>query len=140
MPTNRQRNFRSTANLEARLTTGHQSQVTSHQSPIFPQHRDKMQPPSKQRAERKRINRDAVIPALDRQTGLRKIAVPLRPALIVVGQHDTVRTIAHPVHELQRLEIKTALGQMVLDQNKSPADAATFGKKPRNSLPIRRMV
>src|SRR5712672_4677113 len=65
---NRQFNFRSTTTLRPRRLTDHQSLITSHQSPIFPQHRNEMQPPSKQRAERKRIDGDAVIPALNRQT------------------------------------------------------------------------
>src|SRR6266581_895908 len=48
--------------------------------------------------------------------------------------------IAHPVHVLQRLEIKTTFGQVVLDQDESPADATGFGKQFRNPLRIARVV
>src|ERR1700730_17576898 len=114
----------------------------SVQSPILDllEQRNKMKAPPKQRAEREGISGDAVVPALHLQPGLKKISIPLYAALIVVGKHDTVRAIAYPVHELQRPEIKSALRQMVLDQYKSPADAASFRKQPGNSLLVRRVV
>lgn len=91
-----------------------------------------MQLPSEQDAERKRIKRNPVIPIVDLQIGGRKKTIPLSSALVVVRQDDAMRTVAHPVHKFQGLEIQPAFGQVIFDQNV----AAAYRAASQSSLSI----
>ena len=87
-----------------------------------------MQFASEQHAEWKGIKFDAVLSGNPAYSGVREMPVPLISSLIIIRQDNSMRAVAHPVHELQNLEIEPVLGQMILDEYVTPADAACLQK------------
>ncbi len=76
--------------------------------------------------KRKRIQRHLGGPLRDGEPAPREARFPFLAAQIVVRQTHAMGTVAHPVHELQRLEVEAVFAEMVFDQHEPPRHAARF--------------
>src|SRR5208283_1758966 len=85
----------------------------------FFQQGDEMEAAAYEQGERKRVERHCGGPLGDGEAALREGGFPLLAAQIVVGQTHAMGTVAHPVHELQRLEVEGVFAEMVFDQHEA---------------------
>lgn len=95
-----------------------------------------MQSSSNEQTERRRIQRHLRGPSDLVQPTFRKVLRPFLAALVVVGQHNPMRTIPYPIHEAQCRIIKRVLVQMIFQQHKGTADAHGLAKQDSRVLRV----
>ncbi len=87
---------------------------------------DEMKAAAHEQRKRKRVQRHCGCPLGDGEPAFREAGFPLLAAQIVVRQTHAMGAVAHPVHELQRLEVEGVFAEMVFDEHEAARDAARF--------------
>src|SRR5271157_5181971 len=90
---------------------------------------DEMEASAHEQRKRKRVQRHFAGPLGDGEAAFREARFPFLAAQIVVRQTHAMGTVAHPVHELQRLEVEPVFAEMVFDQHEAARDAAGFAQQ-----------
>jgi hypothetical protein len=73
-----------------------------------------------------RIEPKLVVPAIDLKSRAVEDLAPFRARKIVIGEHDIVSPVSHPVHEAQGWTSNQALKKMIFDDDAAPRNPRRF--------------